>query len=184
MPRVPLPRTLPATTASAVAVLAGGPPGAPTAIRSVMPRVADRVERPPERPVAPAVRPRIVIPALRSSFTPEFVTQTSPRLSLVAPVGRSNVFEWRTTRESSVPTRWRHPRIRLSVRPISRKPRCDSHPATLADLRQRRLSLRTSPHAKFITSVKMSACPNGRPAEFRASVHTGYSSEPPTAIPL
>jgi hypothetical protein len=41
-----------------------------------------------------------------------------------------------------------------------------------------------SRYVKLSTSVKMSACPSGRPGEFRASVHTGYTSEPPSAIPL
>jgi hypothetical protein len=39
-------------------------------------------------------------------------------------------------------------------------------------------------YVRLITSVKMSVCPSGLPAEVRPSVHTGYRSEPPTAIAL
>jgi hypothetical protein len=39
-------------------------------------------------------------------------------------------------------------------------------------------------YGRLITSVKMSVCPSGLPGEFRPSVHTGYRSDPPTAIPL
>ena len=39
-------------------------------------------------------------------------------------------------------------------------------------------------YVRLITSVKMSVCPSGLPAEVRPSVHTGYRSDPPTAIAL
>jgi tetrahydromethanopterin S-methyltransferase subunit F len=41
-----------------------------------------------------------------------------------------------------------------------------------------------SRYVRLITSVKMSVWPSGLPGEFRPSVHTGYRSGPPAAIPL